>query len=160
LPDPIPVHREPIYTSRPDLATRFPTYTDQRLFRLRTVFASLQQKTTQTNPTYPLILTTGRLDEHESGDTRGSPWLAELQQTMHVEIHPSDAAALGIVLGQEVWVEGPERGRIKVEAMVTERTLPGIVFLPHHFAGRFQGVDYRARYPAGAEPIVTGEAVN
>src|SRR5262249_14661287 len=109
---------------------------------------------------FPLILTTGRLNEHDSGETHGSPWLAELQQVMHVEMHPMDAEALGIALGQDVWVESPTGGRIKVEAMINEQGLRGTVFLPQHFAGRFQGFDLRPRYPAGSEPVVTGETAN
>ena len=34
LPDPIPVHREPIYTPRPDLVAKYPTLPDASQFRL------------------------------------------------------------------------------------------------------------------------------
>src|SRR4030088_1375842 len=34
LPDPIPVHREVIYTSRPDLVGKYPTRADARQFRV------------------------------------------------------------------------------------------------------------------------------
>ena len=34
------------------------------------------------------------------------------------------------------------------------------MFLPFHFAGRWQGADLKQYYPAGAAPIVRGEAVN
>jgi formate dehydrogenase major subunit len=32
--------------------------------------------------------------------------------------------------------------------------------MPYHFAGHWQGVDMAKYYPAGAVPIVRGEAVN
>ena len=34
LPDPVPVHREPIYTARPDLVAKYPTRPDGRQFRM------------------------------------------------------------------------------------------------------------------------------
>ena len=47
-----------------------------------------------------------------------------------------------------------------MRALVTERVGPDTVFLPFHFAGRWQGADLRRYYPDGAAPIVQGEAVN
>jgi hypothetical protein len=32
--------------------------------------------------------------------------------------------------------------------------------MPFHFAGWFEGVDQRSKYPKGADPIVLGESVN
>lgn len=111
---------------------------------------------------YPLILTSGRLVEYEGGgdETRSNPWLAELQQDMFVEINPVDANDLGIRNGDTVWVEGPEKGKVKVMAMVTERVGRGVAFMPFHFGGHMQGEDLRANYPAGADPYVLGEASN
>ena len=34
------------------------------------------------------------------------------------------------------------------------------MFLPFHFAGRWQGVDLGPYYPDGAAPVIRGEAVN
>ena len=34
LPDPVPMHREPIYTARPDLVAKYPTLRDRRDFRM------------------------------------------------------------------------------------------------------------------------------
>ena len=47
-----------------------------------------------------------------------------------------------------------------VQALVTERVGPDTAFMPFHFAGRWQGKDLLESYPAGAAPIVRGEAVN
>ncbi|MCK5336209.1 MAG: formate dehydrogenase subunit alpha, partial [Gammaproteobacteria bacterium] len=161
FPDPVPVHREPLYTSRRDLVEKYPTYEDRKSFyRLPTRYASIQAK--DYSKEYPLIHTSGRLVEYEGGgeETRSNPWLAELQQDMFVEVNPVDANNIGIKDGQDVWVEGAEGSRIKVKAMLTRRVSPGVVFTPFHFGGEFQGKDLRDKYPKGSDPYVIGEAAN
>ena len=160
FPDPIPLHREPLYTNRRDLVADYPTYDDRRAYRLPTLYASIQK--TDFSKDYPLILTSGRLVEYEGGgdETRSNPWLAELQQDMFVEINPRDANDLGVRDGEMVWVHGPEGGSVKVMAMVTERVGTGVTFMPFHFAGHFMGKDLRSKYPDGADPFVLGEASN
>ena len=160
FPDPVPVHREPLYTPRRDLVASYPTYKDTKAWRLPTLYKSIQDRDVAKD--YPIILTSGRLVEYEGGgdETRSNPWLAELQQDMFVEINPTDANNLGLRDGQMVWVEGPERGKVKVKAMLTERVGRGVAFMPFHFGGWFQGEDRRGRYPQGADPIVLGEAAN
>ncbi len=161
FPDPVPVHREPLYTSRRDLVEKYPTYDDRKSFwRLPTRYASIQAK--DYSKDYPLILTSGRLVEYEGGgdETRSNPWLAELQQDMFVEIHPRDANNANVKDGDDVWVEGAEGARVKVKAMVTRRVAAGVTFMPFHFGGHFEGRDLRSKYPAGADPIVLGEACN
>jgi len=160
FPDPIPLHREPLYTSRRDLVADYPTYTDRKLYRLPTLYKSIQDK--DFSKEYPIILTSGRLVEYEGGgdETRSNPWLAELQQDMFVEINPFDANGKGIRNGDMVWVSTPEGARIKVMAMVTERVAKGVAFLPFHFGGHLEGKDLRAKYPEGADPYVLGESAN
>jgi formate dehydrogenase major subunit len=161
LPDPVPVHREPLYTPRHDLVQKFPTYEDKKaLYRLPTRYASIQAK--DYSKEFPLILSSGRLTEFEGGgdETRSNPWLAELQQHMFVEINPVDANNAKVKDGQMVWVEGPEGGKIRVKAMVTRRVAAGTVWSPFHFGGEFQGQDLRPKYPPGSDPYVLGEAVN
>lgn len=163
LPDPVPVHREPIYTPRTDLIAQFPTLPDRRGFRLPHLGQSVQARSHQVARDFPIILTSGRLVEYEGGgeETRSNKWLAELQQDMFVEVNPADATARNIRDGQWVWVTGPEsNSRTRVRAMVTERVGPGVAFMPFHFAGWFMGEDQRGRYPAGTDPIVLGESVN
>ena len=165
LPDPVPVHREPIYSPRPELVAEFPTRDDYRHFRMPNIGKTLQDKAVadRAAQNFPIVLTSGRLVEYEGGgeETRSNPWLAELQQDMFVEINPADAAARGIVDGQFVWVSGPENNaRARMKALVTERVGPGVAFMPFHFAGWFQGEDQRGAYPAGTDPIVLGESVN
>ncbi|MDJ0946514.1 MAG: formate dehydrogenase subunit alpha [Kiloniellales bacterium] len=160
FPDPVPLHREPLYTSRRDLVADYPTYADKQAYRLPTLYESIQ-KTDHTGE-YPLILTSGRLVEYEGGgdESRSNPWLAELQQDMFAEINPYDANQNGIKDGQMIWLHTPEGVKVKVKAMVTERVARGVTFMPFHFGGHFQGEDLRAKYPAGADPYVLGEAAN
>ncbi len=160
FPDPVPLHREPLYSNRRDLVADYPTYEDKKFWRVPTLYKSIQDQ--DFSEAYPIILTSGRLVEYEGGgdESRSNPWLAELQQEMFVEVNPRDANDLGVRDGSMVWVEGPEGGRVRVMAMVTERVGPGVAFMPFHFGGHMEGVDLRGRYPEGADPIVLGESCN
>src|SRR5438270_8981545 len=80
LPDPIPVHCEPIYTSRVDLFTKYPTLPDFKQFRMPNIGFSAQKAAVDKGiaKQCPLILSSGRLVEYEGGgeETRSNPWLA------------------------------------------------------------------------------------
>ncbi len=160
FPDPVPIHREPLYTNRRDLVADYPTYSDRHAWRLPTLYESIQK--IDYSKDYPMILTSGRLVEYEGGgdETRSNPWLAELQQDMFVEINPRDANDLGVRDGAQVWVEGPTGAKVKVMALVTKRVGTGVAFMPFHFGGHWQGKDLRSKYPKGADPIVLGESSN
>jgi formate dehydrogenase major subunit len=160
FPDPVPLHREPLYTNRRDLVADYPTYEDKTFWRVPTLYESIQKK--DFSKDFPLILTSGRLVEYEGGgdETRSNPWLAELQQDMFIEVNPRDANNLNIRDGKDVWVSGPEGGRIRVKAMITERVGAGVVFMPFHFGGHLEGEDLRHKYPKGSDPYVLGESTN
>lgn len=165
FPDPIPQHREPLYGNRPDLMVKYPTHDDKMAFwRLPTLYKTIQQKNIadKVADKFPLVLTSGRLVEYEGGgeETRSNPWLAELQQEMFIEINPQVAASKGIQNGGRAWVHTPTGAKLNVQALVTERVGPDTVFMPFHFSGHWQGVDMLPYYPAGAHPVVRGEAVN
>ena len=165
LPDPIPVHREPIYTPRVDLVEKYPTLPDAKQFRLPNIGFSVQKAAVEKGiaKQFPLILSSGRLVEYEGGgeETRSNPWLAELQQDMFIEINPADAAARGIKDGGWVWVTGAENSsKAKMKALVTERVGRGVAWMPFHFGGWFAGEDLRANYPQGTDPYVLGESAN
>ncbi|MFL6692950.1 MAG: molybdopterin-dependent oxidoreductase, partial [Ramlibacter sp.] len=83
FPDAIPQHREPLYSTRPDLVAKYPSHDDKKAFwRLPTLYKSIQEKNVadKVAEKFPLILTSGRLVEYEGGgeETRSNPWLAEL----------------------------------------------------------------------------------
>jgi formate dehydrogenase major subunit len=160
FPDPVPLHREPLYTPRRDLLPKYETYSDKQAYRLPTKYASIQKQ--DFSKDFPIVLTSGRLVEYEGGgdETRANPWLAELQQDMFCEINPVDANNSGIRDGSMMWVESPEGGRAKVKALVTERVAAGVVFMPFHFGGHWMGEDLRSKYPEGTDPYVLGEAAN
>jgi formate dehydrogenase major subunit len=168
LPDPIPVHREPIYTPRPELVAKYPTRDDVKVqFRVPNIGFTVQKTAVEKGVAkqFPLICTSGRLVEYEGGgeETRSNKWLAELQQDSFIEINPADAAERGIVDGQWCLVTGPEMPAGKacrVKALVTERVGKGTTWMPFHFAGWFMNTDQRGKYPQGTDPIVLGESVN
>jgi predicted molibdopterin-dependent oxidoreductase YjgC len=84
---------------------------------------------------YPLILSTGRVLFHWHGGTlsRRSPGLDSLAPVSEVEIHPEDAARLGVTDGQRVRVRS-RRGEVVAKARVTRRSPPGTIFMTFHYA--------------------------
>ncbi len=83
---------------------------------------------------YPFVLSTGRVLYHWHGGTmtRVSS-LDAMWPECTVELHPADAARLGIVEGECVEVSS-RRGSITARALVTGRSPRGVVFVPMHFA--------------------------
>ena len=86
------------------------------------------------DPEYPFILTNGRLYGHWHTQTRTGR-IEKIQQ-MHpqpfLEIHPRDAASLGIQ--DDAWVEvRSRRGKARLKAKVTRAIAPGTVFVPMHW---------------------------
>jgi formate dehydrogenase alpha subunit len=85
------------------------------------------------NEEYPFILITGRqLAHYNSGTQTRRTGNLELQGEDWVEIHPEDAAQLGIAFGDEVEVASA-RGSVRTRACVTTRVAPGDLFLSFHF---------------------------
>jgi formate dehydrogenase major subunit len=82
---------------------------------------------------FPLILITGRrLEHYNAGTMTRRTANSELLSSDWLEIHPEDAAKLGIESGQ--WVSIRSRvGQIEQEARITERIVPGHVFTTFHF---------------------------
>ncbi|NDY91837.1 formate dehydrogenase subunit alpha [Ideonella livida] len=169
FPDPVPKHREPLYSTRADLVAKYPTHDDKKAFwRLPTLYKTVQDKAKDIGKDFPLIMSSGRLVEYEGGgeETRSNPWLAELQQDMFVEINPRAANDRGIRNGDWVWVKTPPMAAVegfkglRMKALVTERVDAETVWMPFHFSGRWGGLDMAAHYPQGAMPVVRGEAIN
>jgi formate dehydrogenase major subunit len=165
LPDPVPTHREPIYSPRIELVSKYPTYPDAMRMRMPDIGHTVQKEAVDKGiaKQFPLILSSGRLVEYEGGgeETRSNRWLAELQQDMFIEINPADAAERGIKDGGWVWVTGAENSsKAKMKALVTERVGKGVAWMPFHFGGWYEGQDLRSKYPKDADPIVLGESAN
>jgi len=161
LIDPVPIHREPIQTPRRDLVDKYPALEDRRDYRLPHLGRSLQL--VDKSKDFPMILTSGRLVEYEGGgdETRSNRWLAEIVEEAYAEINTEDAKRLGIKDRSMIWVYGAESdSKAHLRAHVSNRTGPGVVFIPFHFGGMTGGVDHRDKYPPGLDPIVVGHAVN
>lgn len=162
--DQVPIHREPIESPRPDLVTKYPTYADKTLYRVRNQAFESEQKRSiseKRHERYPIVLTSGRQVEHHGGgaQTRSSDYLAEIMPEVYVEISPGLAADRGIKKNNMVWVESA-RGKIKVRAKITKRVNDKTVFVPFHWNGIFEGKDYTDRWPEGTAEVVAGDSVN
>lgn len=161
FPDPIPIHREPLHSPRPDLVAKYPTYDDQpKHYRVTTLYKSIQK--TDWSREFPIILTTGRIVQHNGGgdETRSNIWLAEYAPEMYVEMNVRLANDLGVRNGEMVWIKSPDDGRIKVKVKITDRVDTTTVFLPFHYGGIFEGRDMTGNYPAGTVPYAIGESAN
>jgi formate dehydrogenase alpha subunit len=84
---------------------------------------------------YPLILTTGRnlFHYHTGTMTRRSPKLEREAPEPYVEVNTGDAKRLGVSEGERVMVSS-RRGSITLKARVTDRIIPGSIFIPFHYA--------------------------
>jgi len=83
---------------------------------------------------YPLMLTTGRVlyHYHTASMTGRCEGLQYRYPKGYVEIHERDASALGVADQQVVRVSS-RRGAIEITAQVTDRSMPGSIFIPFHF---------------------------
>lgn len=87
---------------------------------------------------FPLVLNTGRLQHqwHTMTKTGKIPMLNKLNPNPFVEIHPEDAAALGIKDKDTVEVRS-RRGFAHLPAVVTPRVRAGNCFVPMHWNDNF-----------------------
>ncbi|MGB2997030.1 MAG: molybdopterin dinucleotide binding domain-containing protein, partial [Phycisphaerae bacterium] len=83
---------------------------------------------------YPFLLSTGRILQHFHTGTmsRRSEVLDRLVSVGAIEIHPDDAARLGVSDSEAVRVAS-RRGEITIQARVTNRVAPGTLFLAFHY---------------------------
>ncbi len=179
MKDPVPKHREPLYSPRLDLINKYPIYEDEKYgnfhYRVKIKARSWQIAWLNAKMTevFPLIWTSGRQVEHMGGgaETRSNPILAELQPHMYVEINPKTANERGIKDGDMVAVISPRSleyddtpAYIIVRARVTPAVPEWLVFTPFHWAGQFQGQPYLDRFPVtddmDTRPIVYGDSCN
>ncbi|MDX2099367.1 MAG: nitrate reductase [Leptolyngbyaceae cyanobacterium bins.59] len=86
------------------------------------------------DPTYPYVLTTGRLYGHWHTQTRTGriDKICQMHPEPFLEIHPRDAERLGIE--SQDWVEvRSRRGLARFPVVVTRAIAPGTVFVPMHW---------------------------
>jgi predicted molibdopterin-dependent oxidoreductase YjgC len=102
---------------------------------------------------YPYNLSTGRVLYHWSGSTMtGRSKLEDVYPEATCELHPDDAAALGVETGSWLRVSS-RRGSVVLRALVTGRSPQGTVFIPFHFAEAaanlltLDRIDERAKIP-------------
>ncbi len=113
---------------------------------------------------YPFLLLTGRGSSaqwHTGSRTDKSAVLRKLAPTvLTADVHPDDAARLGISAGQRIAVRS-RRGIAHAVAVVTATVQPGQVFLPMHFDAvnrlTFPAFDPHSRQPAYKACAVTIE---
>jgi predicted molibdopterin-dependent oxidoreductase YjgC len=107
----------------------------------------------QPDAEYPFVLSTGRVLYHWHGGTMTR--VSALDQAWPectVELHPKDAARLGLATGD--WADvSSRRGSITARVLVTGRSPKGMVFIPFHFVEAAANVltanriDQRAKIP-------------
>lgn len=87
---------------------------------------------------FPLVLNTGRLQHqwHTMTKTGKIATLNKLNPAPFIEIHPEDAAELGIADKDRVEIRS-RRGKAILPAVVTDRVLPGACFAPFHWNDTF-----------------------
>ncbi len=81
---------------------------------------------------FPLRLTTGRrLDSYNTG-VQSRAFTSPLRQRETIDLHPSDAAKLGVQAGDRVRVVS-RRGSVEVNVGVDDGLKPGLTFMTLHF---------------------------
>jgi ferredoxin-nitrate reductase len=134
----------------------------------RAVFAAYHSKGLAEPPDgeYPLVLTVGRLYGHWHTQTRTGriDKIVKMHPAPFIEIHPKDAAKLGIEDGQ--WVEvRSRRGFARFPALVTKAIAPNCVFVPMHWGALWaenaeaNSLTHSAACPISLEPELKACAV-
>jgi anaerobic selenocysteine-containing dehydrogenase len=120
----------------------------------------------QPNPTteeFPYLLITGRVVYHFHTRTKTGRSQALNRRAPHayVEIHPDDAAQLGIGLGDLVEITSLH-GRWEGPAMVVDTVRPGELFVPFHYGQGAQSANqhtWYARDPVSQQPQLKSSPV-
>ena len=109
----------------------------EKFTRGKGLFSPVEHQEPAENPDaqFPFTLTTGRILQHYhtrsmTGRVAG---LEQLAPEERVELHPDDAARLGVNDGDWLRVSS-RRGRVDARAWVTDRVGHGVVFMTFHYA--------------------------
>ncbi|MDX3526810.1 bifunctional nitrate reductase/sulfite reductase flavoprotein subunit alpha [Streptomyces sp. ID05-39B] len=126
--------RNPVRYVDEDGSLTFPTPSGRAVFHARPHVPPAEMP----DDDYPFVLNTGRLQHqwHTLTKTAKVAKLNKLDPGPFVEVHPEDAAGLGIADGDSVEVAS-RRGRAVLPAVVTGRVLPGSCFAPFHWNDLF-----------------------
>ncbi|MGW1780099.1 molybdopterin-dependent oxidoreductase [Streptomyces sp. NPDC002143] len=126
--------RNPIRYVNEDGSLTFPTASGRAVFHPRPHVPPAEMP----DDDYPFVLNTGRLQHqwHTLTKTAKVAKLNKLDPGPFVEVHPEDAAALGLADGDSVEVAS-RRGRAVLPTVVTDRVLPGSCFAPFHWNDLF-----------------------
>jgi ferredoxin-nitrate reductase len=116
---------------------------------------------------YPLVLTIGRLYGHWHTQTRTGriDKIRQMYPEPLLEIHPKDAAKLGIESGDWVWVKS-RRGAAHFAVLITEAITPGVVFVPMHWGALWadhaeaNSLTHEGADPDSQQPELKACAVN
>lgn len=82
---------------------------------------------------YPYLLSTGRILFHYNVTTPYSTGISSVWDREMAEVNPLDAEKLGIETGSLVKVTS-RRGEVTTAVRVTERVLPGVIWMSFHYA--------------------------
>ncbi|WP_102222609.1 nitrate reductase [Acidimangrovimonas sediminis] len=132
-------------------------YTDDR--RARMLAIRPRPPVARPSAAFPLRLNTGRVRDHWHTMTRTakSPRLSQHMAEPYLEVHPEDAARLGLTPAAIAEVTSPE-GRALLRVIVTDRTPRGSVFAPMHWttetasAGRVDALVAAVTDPVSGQP--------
>jgi assimilatory nitrate reductase catalytic subunit len=121
---------------------------------------------TRASARYPLVLNTGRIRDqwHTMTRTAKTPRLMAHVGEPFVEIHPADAAAIGVAPAELAEIESPH-GRAVLRVVVTERQRRGSLFAPMHWTdqhaslGRVDALIGAAVDPVSGQPELKGAPV-
>jgi predicted molibdopterin-dependent oxidoreductase YjgC len=102
----------------------------------RAFFSSVRHRPQSEEPDadYPFVLSTGRIYAHfhTSTMTGNSPHLQSEGGEGFLEIHPEDAAQLGVGQGDRIRLIS-RRGRVEARAKIVSSVPRGMVFMTFHF---------------------------
>jgi assimilatory nitrate reductase catalytic subunit len=123
-------------------------YTPDRRARFIAVFPRVRNVA---DADFPLVLNTGRVRDHWHTMTRTgqSARLSAHLAEPYAELHPEDAARLGIGDADLVRVES-QHGAVIVRALISARQRSGSVFVPMHWTDQFSA---KGRVDALVAPI-------
>ncbi|MEU6114146.1 bifunctional nitrate reductase/sulfite reductase flavoprotein subunit alpha [Streptomyces sp. NPDC047117] len=126
--------RNPVRYVGADGSPAFPTESGRAVFYARPHLPAAELP----DDDYPYVLNTGRSPHqwHTLTKTGKVAKLNRLDPGPFVEVHPQDAAGLGLAEGDSVEVAS-RRGRAVLPVVVTDRVRPGCCFAPIHWNDLF-----------------------